>query len=74
MPPIMDEDVTSGVIEASPEKEASIPMRDWFATPTCRCEKPMDLSLIAQRPDGTQIRTFRCTVCEHQLQVTIWAN
>jgi hypothetical protein len=74
MPSFVDEDVASGLIEASPKKGAPVPIPDWFTTPTCRCEKPMELSLIAQRPDGTQIRTFRCAVCDHQLRLTIWAN
>lgn len=75
MPPLIDEDIASGLIESVPSSGAGeIPMPDWFAAPTCRCDRAMQLTLIAQRSDATQVRTYKCTVCDHQMRLTVWAN
>ncbi len=73
MSSFIDEDVASGLIEALADK-TSVPMPDWLAVPSCRCEKPMELILVAQRPDATQVRTYACAICNHRLQLTVWSN
>jgi hypothetical protein len=68
-------DVQRGAPPSTPLDASDRVLPDWISAPACRCERPMQLTLIVQRPDGTQIRSYKCTGgCDHQLRVTVWAN
>jgi len=43
--------------------------------PDCRCTAAMNLMAIVLVAGGdTEIRTFRCPTCRHELRLTAWRN
>ena len=41
----------------------------------CRCAAEMNLmAIVPMAGDDTEIRTFRCPDCSHELRLTAWRN
>lgn len=40
--------------------------------PECRCGAEMRLAAIKPLDGGTDIRIFRCDVCDHEFQLMVW--